>query len=1086
MPLGGERIGSAYVRIYGDGSGLPGDIRDAMRDSEPEVRAEGRRLGEVWADRMQSGFEEQTGRNRSDFGVAIRENLERSIADADLAEGYFTNPSWRNFRDQLVERFGEAGDQAAANMERSFRRRGTLDGLEDYLGNIVSHVQDAQEEIDRETTAFYDAEFERNANHLARIERLAEEAREEEARNRSADEQKQREDRDREFDANVEYLADMARLFDEAEQREREDRDRAFETRLRQQQEYDRLFQQIEADNQAERTRALRAYQARQAEEERAGRERLRVIEELLNRRQRENDRELRENLGYLTNDINRLSGAADRLGTNLQRGSESRRRMLADLQRMQAYLDSVPRTPATDRLSGEIELIRRRTNAAHPTVDRFNGGLTRLADTMGRMSGRGSRNNFLNFLGGTVRGLTNLATLGPRIAVEVGGKMFRAFQDAGGGLKGLAASGVELGKSLGAGVGALALFGAGIAALVFILGPVAALISGIVGAITALVGTITFAALGALIALGGAVGVLGIGVGVAVGAIMGMSDEMKDRLEPQINRIKDAFIGLGESAGDVIGPKIERALRGLSPIIGRLEPLVDRVAGAVGNIFISFSDGLKSPGFTRWLFIMQTRVPGIVETLGEVLKNTLGGIGGFFAASLPFVEDFANWLEEVTQDFSDWANSAQGRQEIAEFLEKAADSAASLGDFLGTVTGLLGDLLDSGRETGDTIFDDLTRAAERFRDFLEENPQAVEDFFTNAKEVARGIGDVALAIIDIFDKLDNEESRENLQDVIDGLLDLAEVGENIGSALSGFGEAVAPLLSFMEGAVKYTPNLYSLSEVLKEISNIKIDKITIGDIIDFSVNLTPILAPIFTIPALVLRKISNKIGLGEMFKKINLGTLVSQFAALPGRIYNSLRNKVNSTGFIKIPSISQIVGFFSALPGRLMSSLRNKVASTDFIKSPNIGSIVLFFATLPARILASLINSVTSTDFIKAPDIGAIASQFAGLGSAIVNAVGRVAIDVFPRVVRGGGVGQQAPGGGIPGVDFPAPRGKTPYVPGMDGRVTGLGNTSRSVGQNGVGGKTVDASGWTLTMVGTDPKAVSDELLNRLTAAAF
>lgn len=411
--------------------------------------------------------------------------------------------------------------------------------------------------------------------------------------------------------------------------------------------------------------------------------------------------------------------------------------------------------------------------------VKRLTDAFDRFDDRIGSAAGRGSRNNFLNFVGSAVRGISKLLTLAPRLVATVGTEMFEAFSDAGKGGAGFLAALGTLSGALAS--GALSVVGlvAALTLLVTILGPVAALVSGLVAALTALAGTVLLAATAGVVALGGAIATLVLALGPLGAGIYAVAKNLDD-FAPGIDKVSKAFQGMEGEVSRAIRPEIIQALSNFAPVLTGLRPLITSTADAWADFAVRVSEGLNSDTGQAFFDRMEKFLPNAVDKLTRSLENLGGGLSGAFVASLPLVNDFLRYLERITGEFDDFANSKKGREEIRTFLKQAGDSAESLGDFLVTVTDLIYDLAIAGSPTGDTIFDDLTQKAEDLIRFLNDNPDSVDNFFENGLETARSLGRIVEGIIDLFDRLDTEESREQLQDFLGVVEDLIETSSGL------------------------------------------------------------------------------------------------------------------------------------------------------------------------------------------------------------------------------------------------------------------------------------------------------------------
>lgn len=132
MALRGETIGRAYVKILADGSGLPDSIKDEMNDVTPVVKAAGGEHGEAYADEFKKRSSQE------DIGKSLREQLERSIARADVAEKFFNSRNWKSFLFKLKKEFGDAGIVAGHELETKFAHN--VEGIGDSMRSLLPEI----------------------------------------------------------------------------------------------------------------------------------------------------------------------------------------------------------------------------------------------------------------------------------------------------------------------------------------------------------------------------------------------------------------------------------------------------------------------------------------------------------------------------------------------------------------------------------------------------------------------------------------------------------------------------------------------------------------------------------------------------------------------------------------------------------------------------------------------------------------------------------------------------------------------------------------------------------------------------------
>src|SRR6478672_791481 len=102
MPLRGESVGTAYVRILADGTDLPRSIRDEFDHSTGAFDD----AGSVAAKHYKKSFEEELASRQ---GRGLDKAFAEGLAHADVADAFFNGPEWKRFEHNVKARFGEQG-----------------------------------------------------------------------------------------------------------------------------------------------------------------------------------------------------------------------------------------------------------------------------------------------------------------------------------------------------------------------------------------------------------------------------------------------------------------------------------------------------------------------------------------------------------------------------------------------------------------------------------------------------------------------------------------------------------------------------------------------------------------------------------------------------------------------------------------------------------------------------------------------------------------------------------------------------------------------------------------------------------------
>lgn len=684
MGLRGETVGTAFVKIIADGSGLPESIADSLRDDKEAFAAQGERDGDSYA----KAFEKAT--KDSPTWANLMSSINKSIANDDATRNFFNGPAWRNIADEIETEFGpEIGKRLAIGLENEFRQKGSLSGLSDALKrltprvvSVVKDIQQAEEKINQE--------FITSQNKL---------------------------------------LADAAKV------------------RKKIGDDDDRL---------------------------------LGVLDRAVLR--------LRDSFGK---SFDEMSTSSDKFRLSLERVNN--------------------RVARLDRDSGN------RLRRVATRIDK-------VGDSIGRVFGKGSRNNFFNFIGSAIGGVISFGGTVFRVFDGVF-DVFRKFGDFVGdvvldirdqmaeGAKFSEAffttftSGAAEGAFTTVATGALNLV-AGLAALAAIMGLVAiaagALVSGLLllgGIIIALASTIEaslIVAVAALLPLLAPLAGVILGIVAAVHEFKNATGDLKaamDKVKKSAKGLFDTFKERAFARAPKLANNIAREMKALQPLVVAAGKGFNRFAGEL-------TDAFTSPAFEAFVKTMQHFLPSAMSRLGEIVSNVVGIFAGLFRASVPQANNLLDAVVKLTDNWNKFINSGKGQADIKTFLRQAKQSAKALGDFLGSAAGLLQDLLNSGRDTGDSIFTSMANALDRVRNFLEKNPDALTNFFDDAKTFAHRLGGAIEDVVAAIDKIDTPESRRAINRIVTALGGMLVVAAGIVGAFEGIGGVVASVLKGIVGAI--------------------------------------------------------------------------------------------------------------------------------------------------------------------------------------------------------------------------------------------------------------------------------------------
>lgn len=1060
MPLRGESVGSAYVRIYADGSDVPDGIRDALNDAEPSVREAGKKHGETYGEEfdksVKGSYKKHFETTKGEMFGDLNEELTDSLAKLKLADNFFKSKEWKTFLDRLDNEFGAAGRLAGKKLEEQFRDGANLDRLADEMSKIGPKVRAAQRELLMDL----------HADALAM---------------------------NRDYDRAIKARADSWReMLDEAyhdnKAFDREwskmiaDQDKKYELHIKNLRDLDN--QRLE-DLTRSHSEALR-------------------MNKIWDKQQSESINTFRRSLEELTKSVDKFEKG--------ERGV-SHSRLTQMIRNLKALAPSLH--------LGEVEMSRmnrtlaesdRRLREVNPRLDAFDHSIRRVGDRIGKLFGKGSRNDFLNFFGSVVGSITQLPRLLTKplgLLSNLGQSMSKAFSDSGGGASGflaaLATGGIGVASALGKAAIAGASFVAFIGGLSLIIGPIVAIISGLVGILAALSSSLIFAAasLASFFPLLIPLAALFAGITAAVIGLKDATGPLGRQLSFIGDQAKDLWRNFKDGVTNSVG--LGRVLNEVSRSLSQMEPLFDAAVKGFNRFADAVADEMAGGAFDQFTNRFARFLPHAMKDLGEIAANALGGIAGLLRGSVPAANRLLDWLTKITDQFDNWANSREGQREIKRFLDRAGDSAKSFGDFLEGAWDWLTKLINKSKGEGDTLWERIGGKFQEWADYIEAHPDAFEKWMKDADNLATSLGRIADALTRVIDALDTAENRDAgimflnaLADVLtftagatssfqnDFIIPAKDGLISFGSWLGWFFSTLGKGVWYVIGGQWVDDLMHGIGDGIsaagkwigKQFSRLWGSISNLGrpggggggmnlQIIDTSAITKQVqraLSALGDLPAGV-RRIAGRIG--------------DAFDGVPNRVRNALNG---------IPGIANTI--WNRLPTQVQQAVTGLISRFQRIQAQ--------FGTI-----ASNAVSTAGRWFSGIPDLlngipGRIVALFQGLGGRIVAAIGN--IDIWPdihwpsppgwlsKVTASGGVfaGAQARIIGEAGPEAVVPLNRPlhmvdPAVRWLSAIAQGKGGAESATG-TGVG-KMIDASGWTVVTPSEDPHIVAVEVLNELAA---
>lgn len=610
------------------------------------------------------------------------------------------------------------------------------------------------------------------------------------------------------------------------------------------------------------------------------------------------------------------------------------------DIDRLDREIDqwSVSTSKSVKRVQLDFRKLREE-------VRELNDSTHNISVTLSRAFGKGSRNNFLNFVGSFVGGIGSIVTGFTRFLTgtsEVGVRIGELISKLGDAESGFGKFGAAIARFAGrGGGGAAGAIPVGAIALPVILagighaiGIMASAITGVIGIIAAFASSITYGLIGSLAGVIGVIVPLVAAIGTIGLAIANLSKEQKAALKP----VGDAFKDLGKAAAESFGDHLVKNADEFADILKGMEPIVRRVGNAAGRVLDGFIEDIQSPQFDSFRKEFGEFLPNAVETLGNALSKFAQGMAGVFQAMIPLAEEFLGWLSGIATEFSDWANSAKGQTAMKKFFDDAAESAAALGDFLRAVVEALGAIFEAGKDTGDSFFTSIADTLDEFTKWANSGAgqKSMQEFFDFVQDLGEDIGELIVKVIELVDALDTPRTRKNLLLVLgainniigattfliekwnefgEGLDRVRVIAGRIAGRFAGIGGEIAKNFSGLAG------------KILKEVGPVDLFQ-------KFKIPTPAKIAAKFVGTA---KQIIDRIGDADLWKVFTFPALTTIAAKFVG-LGESIIKKAGDANLIDVfnfPSLQDIADKFSGLGQMISDAVGTISLKFDFPEPP-------------------------------------------------------------------------------------------------------------------------------------------------------
>lgn len=243
-----------------------------------------------------------------------------------------------------------------------------------------------------------------------------------------------------------------------------------------------------------------------------------------------------------------------------------------------------------------------------------------------------------------------------------------------------------------------------------------------------------------AIAALAGLFGGATVGALGLVVAVQGVGDALKAvekaRLDPTVENLRaaeEAVDGLAPNAQKFVArfqeirptlkalrdagaqqffPGLTESLDSLDRLAPTLQKLLAASGRAGGDAIAAGAESLTTERWAPFLEFLTDEIPDAVEDATQLLGSLSHAGAELWMALDPTNDRFIDWLRDVTDGLDDWAGSAQGREDIRDFLGYVEETGPKVADFVVSSADAFTQLVQAAAPLSGPVLESVTALA--------------------------------------------------------------------------------------------------------------------------------------------------------------------------------------------------------------------------------------------------------------------------------------------------------------------------------------------------------------------------------------
>ncbi|MCC5574471.1 hypothetical protein IMZ11_02295 [Microtetraspora sp. AC03309] len=187
---------------------------------------------------------------------------------------------------------------------------------------------------------------------------------------------------------------------------------------------------------------------------------------------------------------------------------------------------------------------------------------------------------------------------------------------------------------------------------------------------------------------------------------------------------------------GDVF-PAIVGGLDLVKAGLPKIAPLVKTAAKSFVNLEKDAKKALEGPFWDRFIWDLNTYMPGAIQNLGRTTGNVFAGMAGVVDAFLPHSAAVTQSIEDASKRFAEWGQNLKDSPGFKAFIAYVAEQGPKVKEILSNVAEAVGKIFQAGLDVGPGALDILVAVSQKLSEL---SPDQI-------KAIATGVGLIFAAL---------------------------------------------------------------------------------------------------------------------------------------------------------------------------------------------------------------------------------------------------------------------------------------------------------------------------------------------------